>query len=268
MELIREERKRREEIVRKKWDSFIADDEQTLLVLDRDRKAFLTTQQATKEKTDAELASLQDVLRKETIKEEETQQQLKEATETNQVVMDRLQKAQAEKQTTQSTLAEKQLQLQQNEETKTLIVKNMQQKQASCEEELKELKSSIASLQENYRSNLVAVTRLQAETQNDQLQLDDVSRRVLEIQEEEKRLMQVLQEKEAFNASRRSEVDQQKQGVLVAKQVLAEKNRRLVQLNEDLKEQEELYSSEKKLLLQRRATQQVCVVCGIECRKN
>ena len=104
--------------------------------------------------------------------------------------------------------------------------------------------------------------------QNDQLQLDDVSRRVLEIQEEEKRLMQVLQEKEAFNASRRSEVDQQKQGVLVAKQVLAEKNRRLVQLNEDLKEQEELYSSEKKLLLQRRATQQVCVVCGIECRKN
>ena len=90
------------------------------------------------------------------------------------------------------------------------------------EEELKELKSSIASLQENYRSNLVAVTRLQAETQNDQLQLDDVSRRVLEIQEEEKRLMQVLQEKEAFNASRRSEVDQQKQGVLVAKQVLAE----------------------------------------------
>ena len=77
MELIREERKRREEIVRKKWDSFIADDEQTLLVLDRDRKAFLTTQQATKEKTDAELASLQDVLRKETVKEEETQQQLK-----------------------------------------------------------------------------------------------------------------------------------------------------------------------------------------------
>ena len=113
MELIREERRRQEAIVRKKWDSFIADDEQTLLVLDRDRKAFLTTQQATNEKSDAELASLQDVLRKETAKEEETQQQLKEATEANQAVVDRLQKARAEKQSVQSTLAEKQLQLQQ-----------------------------------------------------------------------------------------------------------------------------------------------------------
>ena len=205
------------------------------------------------------MASLRDVQKKEETRNVEAEHEWNEASEVNQLAVEKLKKYRGEQQGLQNTLSDKQQQLQQTEDTKTLILKGIQQKQTACEEEVKELKTSIASLQENYRANLVAVARLRAETQTDQYQMEEKTKRVEELVEEEKRLMQLLQEKEAYNASRRNEVEQQKQSVLMAKQTLAEKNRRLVQLNEDLKEQEELYSSEKKLLLQRRTTQQVTV---------